>query len=170
MEEILRYIAANLEGDLSVDALAARFYMSRYYLMHRFKEITGYTVHQYRTEAAAAGRRADPGGRSGDEGGGAGGLSGVFHLPPGLSEHLPYQPEEFPISAPSVCVYRKRIIANKINAPPSGEGVNRRLNRKFRPGSPSGCTPQLPRGDSPRVSSFKSWSPAILPMAASWIS
>ena len=54
------------------------------------------------------------------EGGGAGGLSGVFHLPPGLSEHLPYQPEEFPISAPSVCVYRKRIIANKINAPPSG--------------------------------------------------
>lgn len=47
MEEILRYIAANLEGDLSVDALAARFYMSRYYLMHRFKEITGYTVHQY---------------------------------------------------------------------------------------------------------------------------
>ena len=31
MEEILRYIAANLEGDLSVDALAARFYMSRYY-------------------------------------------------------------------------------------------------------------------------------------------
>ena len=47
MEEILHYIAANLEGDLSVDALAARFYMSRYYLMHRFKEITGYTVHQY---------------------------------------------------------------------------------------------------------------------------
>ena len=41
MEEILHYIAANLEGDLSVDALAARFYMSRYYLMHRFKEITG---------------------------------------------------------------------------------------------------------------------------------
>ena len=47
-------------------------------------------------------------------------LSGVFHFSPGLSKHLPYQPEEFPISAPSVCVYRKRIIANKINAPPSG--------------------------------------------------
>lgn len=27
--------------------LGGRFYMSRYYLMHRFKEITGYTVHQY---------------------------------------------------------------------------------------------------------------------------
>ena len=47
MEEIRRYIAANLEGDLSVDTLAGRFYMSRYYLMHRFKEITGFTLHQY---------------------------------------------------------------------------------------------------------------------------
>ncbi len=59
MEEILRYIAAHLEGELTVDALAARFYMSRYYLMHRFKEVTGYTrppVH--RAEAAAAGRES----------------------------------------------------------------------------------------------------------------
>lgn len=47
MEEILRYIAAHLDGDLSVDALAGRFFISRYYLMHRFKEVTGYTVHQY---------------------------------------------------------------------------------------------------------------------------
>ena len=47
MEEILRYIAGHLDGDLSVDALAGRFFISRYYLMHRFKEVTGYTVHQY---------------------------------------------------------------------------------------------------------------------------
>ena len=47
MEEILRYIAAHLEEELSVEALAGRFYLSRYYLMHRFKAITGYTVHQY---------------------------------------------------------------------------------------------------------------------------
>ena len=47
MEEILKYIAQHLEEDLSVDALAKRFFLSRYYLMHRFKEITGYTVHQY---------------------------------------------------------------------------------------------------------------------------
>ena len=47
MEEVLRYIAAHLDGDLSVDALAGRFFISRYYLMHRFKEVTGYTVHQY---------------------------------------------------------------------------------------------------------------------------
>lgn len=47
MEEVRRYITHHLDEDLSVDALAARFYISRYYLMHRFKEVTGYTVHQY---------------------------------------------------------------------------------------------------------------------------
>ncbi len=47
MGEVRHYIEAHLEEDLSVDALAGRFYISRYYLMHRFKEVTGYTVHQY---------------------------------------------------------------------------------------------------------------------------
>lgn len=47
MEEVLRYIAAHLEQPLSVEALARQFYISRYYLMHRFKAVTGYTVHQY---------------------------------------------------------------------------------------------------------------------------
>lgn len=47
MEEILRFIAGHLDEDLTVDALAKRFYLSRYYLMHRFKDVTGYTVHQY---------------------------------------------------------------------------------------------------------------------------
>lgn len=47
MEEILKYIAAHLEGELSVDTLAKQFFLSRYYLMHRFKAVTGYTVHQY---------------------------------------------------------------------------------------------------------------------------
>ena len=47
MEEVLRYIAANLSGKLDVDTLAGHFYLSRYYLMHRFKATTGYTVHQY---------------------------------------------------------------------------------------------------------------------------
>lgn len=47
MEEILKYITANLETELSVDVLAKRFYLSPYYLMHRFKAVTGYTVHQY---------------------------------------------------------------------------------------------------------------------------
>lgn len=47
MEEVLRYIAAHLNEELRVDALARHFYLSRYYLMHRFKAVTGYSVHQY---------------------------------------------------------------------------------------------------------------------------
>jgi len=47
MEEVLRYISAHLEEPLSVETLARQFYISRYYLMHRFKAVTGYTVHQY---------------------------------------------------------------------------------------------------------------------------
>lgn len=47
LEEILKYIAAHLGEELSVDLLAKRFYISRYYLMHRFKEVTGFTLHQY---------------------------------------------------------------------------------------------------------------------------
>ena len=47
MEEVLKYIARHLEEDLSVDALARQFYLSRAYLMHRFKAVTGYTIHQY---------------------------------------------------------------------------------------------------------------------------
>ena len=47
MEEILQYIVHHLNEELSVDSLAKRFYLSRYYLMHRFKAVTGFTVHQY---------------------------------------------------------------------------------------------------------------------------
>lgn len=44
---ILSYINENLDGDLSVDSVAARFYINRYYLMHNFKDQTGYTLHSY---------------------------------------------------------------------------------------------------------------------------
>ena len=47
MEESLQYIVHHLDEDLSVDSLSKRFYLSRYYLMHRFKAVTGFTVHQY---------------------------------------------------------------------------------------------------------------------------
>lgn len=47
IEEILKYIAAHLNEELTVESLAKRFYLSRYYLMHRFKAVSGYTVHQY---------------------------------------------------------------------------------------------------------------------------
>lgn len=47
IEEILKYISTHLEEELTVESLARRFYLSRYYLMHRFKAVSGYTVHQY---------------------------------------------------------------------------------------------------------------------------
>lgn len=47
IEKILKYINANLGEELSIENLAQRFYMSKYYLMHRFKEETGYTLHNY---------------------------------------------------------------------------------------------------------------------------
>ena len=47
IEELRRYIADHLAEDLSVDTLSKTFFLSRYYLMHRFKDVTGYTLHQY---------------------------------------------------------------------------------------------------------------------------
>jgi len=47
MDEVIRFINNNLDEELSVDTLAAMCYLSRYYFMRRFKEATGYTVHNY---------------------------------------------------------------------------------------------------------------------------
>ena len=44
---ILKYINHHLGEDLSVDALASRHYISKYRLMRKFKEETGYTLHNY---------------------------------------------------------------------------------------------------------------------------
>ena len=44
---ILKYINHHLGEDLSVDALASRNYISKYHLMRKFKEETGYTLHNY---------------------------------------------------------------------------------------------------------------------------
>ncbi|MDF2593116.1 MAG: DNA-binding protein AraC-type [Clostridia bacterium] len=44
---ILDYINENLDRDLCIDNIALRFYMNRYYLMHLFKNQTGYTLHHY---------------------------------------------------------------------------------------------------------------------------
>lgn len=46
-EEILSYINANLASDLSVSALAGRFFVSSSRLMHAFKEHAGCTLHRY---------------------------------------------------------------------------------------------------------------------------
>ena len=50
LEAVLHYIMEHLTEELDVDTLAGHFYLSRYYLMHRFKAATGYTVHQYITQ------------------------------------------------------------------------------------------------------------------------
>ncbi|MDF2611974.1 MAG: rhaS 9 [Lachnospiraceae bacterium] len=47
---ILDYINEHLAEEISIDQLSAQFYLSRYYLMHFFKEETGYTIGNYITE------------------------------------------------------------------------------------------------------------------------
>lgn len=44
---ILAYINENLSSDLSITNIASRFYVNKYYLMHNFKNQTGYTLHNY---------------------------------------------------------------------------------------------------------------------------
>ncbi len=45
--EIIDYVNAHLTEELSIDDLAGAFYLSRYYLMHTFKEETGFTLGNY---------------------------------------------------------------------------------------------------------------------------
>lgn len=47
LEEIIAYVNANLDKDLTLGSIARRFYMSKSYLMHKFKEMTGYSAHRY---------------------------------------------------------------------------------------------------------------------------
>lgn len=44
---ILSYLNDHLTEDISIDDLSSRFFLSRYYLMHTFKEQTGYTIGSY---------------------------------------------------------------------------------------------------------------------------
>lgn len=45
--DILDYLSSHLTEDISIDDLSARFFLSRSYLMHTFKEQTGYTIGNY---------------------------------------------------------------------------------------------------------------------------
>lgn len=47
---ILQYLNAHLTEGLTIDELAARFYISKFHMMRRFREETGYTIHNYVTE------------------------------------------------------------------------------------------------------------------------
>lgn len=47
IENILKYINKNISKDLSIEFLSKKFFISKYYLMHKFKKETGYTLHNY---------------------------------------------------------------------------------------------------------------------------
>ena len=47
LDEIISYINANFASDMTIETLAQRFYISRSYLMHKFKTVTGGSVHSY---------------------------------------------------------------------------------------------------------------------------
>lgn len=49
VEQILKYINRNLSENLSIDQLANRFFFSKYHMMRKFKNETGYTIHNYIT-------------------------------------------------------------------------------------------------------------------------
>ena len=47
IEEVLSYINSNLENDLSIDTIASKFFISKYYLMRKFKNQIGSSIHSY---------------------------------------------------------------------------------------------------------------------------
>jgi len=47
IDQVIAYIDANLTDELTIDKLAFRFFLSKYYLMRKFKYYTGYSIHRY---------------------------------------------------------------------------------------------------------------------------
>lgn len=47
VEQVLNHINGNLDQELSIEQLAKEFYLNKYYLMHLFKQETGYTLYGY---------------------------------------------------------------------------------------------------------------------------
>ena len=47
IEGVLNYINSNLENDLSIDTIASEFFISKYYLMRKFKNQIGSSIHSY---------------------------------------------------------------------------------------------------------------------------
>ncbi|MCR5785514.1 MAG: AraC family transcriptional regulator [Eubacterium sp.] len=54
IDNVLKYIKTHLCEDISNDKIADEFFLNKYYLMHRFKEVTGYTIHSYITNKRLA--------------------------------------------------------------------------------------------------------------------
>lgn len=44
---VLNFINQNLFSELNIEQIAKKFFVSKYYLMRRFKAKTGYSIHQY---------------------------------------------------------------------------------------------------------------------------
>lgn len=47
IQKLIDYINSNITEDLSVEALASKFFLSKYHLMRKFKKNTGYSLHSY---------------------------------------------------------------------------------------------------------------------------
>ena len=47
IKDVTNYITNNLTLDLGIDEISAALFISKSYLMHRFKDITGDTIHQF---------------------------------------------------------------------------------------------------------------------------
>ncbi len=53
-ENLMLYIEAHIEDDLSLERLSEVFYVSKYHIAHIFKENLGFSVHQYITKKRLA--------------------------------------------------------------------------------------------------------------------
>jgi AraC-like DNA-binding protein len=47
IETVLNYINDHISEELSIESLSEMFFISKYYLMHKFKKETGFTLHNY---------------------------------------------------------------------------------------------------------------------------
>ena len=90
---ILKYLNLHLSERQSIDSLSRQFYISKYYMMRRFKAETGYTIHGYLTEKRRAPGSGENQGRGGLGSGQRGlRLPGLLHLLPGLQKEVWSQP------------------------------------------------------------------------------
>lgn len=48
--EMIHYINDHLKEELSIESISSHFYLSKYHMMRKFKEETGYSMHQYIVE------------------------------------------------------------------------------------------------------------------------
>ena len=48
--DMMRYMETHLEEDISIDALAQQFYISKYHMMRLFRQETGQSIHDYITD------------------------------------------------------------------------------------------------------------------------